>query len=226
MPRRKLSPFNEKDWAKVRGYCDPSLRKAMANAIKTLRKHGKKVAPEKKLLYAHPVLRTKRVRAFAARFPKTERGIKAMIDRVHSFLVKEKPSIARKVYGIQTVDDVIATGKIPTPKDPKSKEFLWGCRMQAYTLRTILVEKDIPATVFRSFAEFDLGDIGAPHSYVIFDLGGKKFLADPFSSIPKRRMRQIGETLRKRIVELMVQGRFVMETPRFVTFEQFRKEKI
>ncbi|MDD5148001.1 MAG: hypothetical protein PHH08_00880 [Candidatus ainarchaeum sp.] len=147
---------------------------------------------------------TKPVKEFAGMFPNTEQGIRNMLNKMLSTIqfVREKPSIAEVHYMLQTAHDIFVTKKIPVPV--KNGQPLWGCNAMCIAFSACLRAKRIPYKFVRTVARWQQDYEGRLHSVVMFRLGNRTFIADPFPG--QTIMQQVGETLGKQIELLKSKG--------------------
>ncbi|MBI2598019.1 MAG: hypothetical protein HYW50_02385 [Candidatus Diapherotrites archaeon] len=150
---------------------------------------------------------TQAVKDFARSFPKTEEGVRQMISRIQSMvvLVREKPSVADFHYMLQSTHDIISKRKIPVPFKRNQAEY--GCNSLCIAIAGCLKAQNIPFVFVRTIAYWEAGDIGESHSVVVFRLGKKLFVTDPFRKIGATR--QIGEKLHTQIEDLKRKGKWI-----------------
>ncbi|MBN2067091.1 MAG: hypothetical protein JW744_01345 [Candidatus Diapherotrites archaeon] len=147
---------------------------------------------------------TPEVKQFAGGFSSNVAGIREMVDTVSAFQVVPS-KFARLAYGRRTVNDIIASRKIPSIKRPLTRvrghDYTVGCvdmcdvliaglhakGIRASHVRSILGLQDLLKMKGRHIMEKAMGH-NVPHSYVRFQFQGKEYLADPFSSNPSRRI--------------------------------------
>jgi hypothetical protein len=157
-------------------------------------------------------------RAFVARHPGiSEKAVKKMIDEIAGFqLVNAGRKTATEAYARQTAEDIFKTRKIPVIYlqgiSPKSEIFSypgWGCNALCTALSAALRAKGIPAAFVRlnKLNDGTLGvKQGVKHTIVLFNIGKKQFIADPFEKNPEKRMIEFTPEMHARFAEMERQG--------------------
>jgi hypothetical protein len=110
--------------------------------------------------------------------------VKELVDRIHGFeKVSLNHRIATKLYAKQTAHDVIATKNIPT-----SDKVYFGCSHAAVTLAAALKALGVKQSYVRTIEDYRKAlfqpspeDLNMHrHSVVMFELGSKRYIADPW----------------------------------------------
>ncbi len=166
----------------------------------------------------NPTRVTGAVREFARSFPDSIDGIHRMIESIRGFYTPEKNrAVLKHVYDNQTAHDIFTTGRIPAPfiRSRGTEPYpAWGCKSGCDALIAALKAKG--AKGVRHVRT--ISDVNTPHSLVMFEWGGRKYLADPYPAalmelmmerephypyrVRQKFLIQVGQTLRERIEEL------------------------
>lgn len=147
------------------------------------------------------------IKEFAGRFKRTETGIQNMILRIKERLnlVREKPSVVSAHYMRQTAHDAFVTRKIPAIFHKNNP--VLGCNTMCMVVASCLRAKRIPCRFVRTVDFWTTEADGQAHSVVLFKLGRKTFVSDPF--LKGRAMIQVGEELSGQIKKLKGLGLWI-----------------
>jgi len=197
MPGRKKIDFSKSR------YVDKRLLHRRPQEIK--KRHGiRGDAPKRPLL---SVSVTSAVRNFAGPFPKTEAGIRQMIQQLVQQVkfVRDEEHIAKGHYMVQAAHDVLTYRKIPVifAKDGSP---IFGCNTMCSALAACLRAKKIPYHFVKTIARWERETEGPSHSVIEFKIGNRTFVSDPF---PRHNpMQQVGRALREQIENLEKDGKW------------------
>ncbi len=154
------------------------------------------------------------VRSFVKKHPGiTPKAIWELINDVASIpLVNVGPKLAGEAYSKQTAEDIFKSKKIPVAYQsgtrPNGEPYIYpafGCNSLCVALSAALRAKHIPAVFVRLYKGQNnvLGTIkGESHAVVLFNLGGARFVADPFEIEPEKRMLAFTAEMRERFAEM------------------------
>ena len=153
-------------------------------------------------------------RAFALRHPGiSPKATRALIDDVASIRLRDVgPRLAQEAYSKQTAENIFRSRQIPVAyqegKLPSGESYTYpafGCNSQCVALTAALRAKHIPAAFIRLFKGEGgvLGTVkGTSHAVVLFNLGGMKFIGDPFARELGNRMLAFTPEMQERFSEM------------------------
>jgi hypothetical protein len=149
--------------------------------------------------------KTKETLEFLRRNPESMLpAVNKLMNEIYNFeRVPLEGNVAKRLYAKQTARDVIATKRVPT-----TSVFSFGCAHSCVALAAALKALGIKTTFVRTLQDYKRmleapklvkPSLRSPHSLVLFELGGRKYIADPWGH---RKAMLLKPEMDERIAEL------------------------